>query len=173
MSAESLKRKADSLVVAGPEVPSKKSRQSFGQDTVNKARFTSKHKLQYTDRDAKFAKYYSDLASEAKDVRIKAATDLVKHCEDLGNDERDDVTKIHTRLVKGLCSSRKAARLGFFTALTEVLRLTVGDGKVTDISEFLALIHSTTVADSHAAGQVKPSFLSGLLMWCSRDLGKT
>lgn len=160
MADTTLKRKAENLGdVSNVDASFKKSRQSCGEENGFKRKSFGKYKPQYTERDAKLAKVYSDLASESKDVRIKAATDLVKHCEGLGEGLQEeealtDFTKIHTRLVKGLCSSRKAARLGFFTALTEVLRLTVGDGRSTAVQEFLDLVANTTVPDAHAQGQV-------------------
>jgi len=166
MPVVTLKRKANDLDEKNIDTSVKKAGQeSFTRDAAPayKPKFSKKYTPAYTERDAKLAKFYSDLASEARDVRIQAATGLVRHCEQLGEKEREHILKILTRLVKGLCSSRKAARLGFFTALTETLRLTVGDNeeKTISVSELLELIKRNTIADGHASGQEKRDYLIG------------
>jgi hypothetical protein len=71
---------------------------------------------------------YNELASNEEATRIKAAEELLKKILDAkknGNAEKGvEVNYALTRLVKGLSSGRESARIGFSTALTEVLHLT-------------------------------------------------
>ena len=87
-------------------------------DTTHPSR---KRRVEYTEADAKLASLYNDLSDDVKSVRLRAAADLIRTLSDA---EPEKLEKALTRLIKGLCSSRKAARSGFSVALTEVLRLT-------------------------------------------------
>jgi len=82
-----------------------------------------KRRLEYSEADKQLAQLYNDLSDEVKSTRIKAAAGLVRT---LKNAEPTRLDEAITRLVKGLCSSRKASRSGFFVALIEVLSLTKG-----------------------------------------------
>jgi DNA polymerase phi len=70
--------------------------------------------------DAEAVAIYEDLAHESEDIRLKAAKALLLR---LGPESVDSeaLRKAFRRLFRGLCSSRKAARLGFSVALTELL----------------------------------------------------
>jgi len=89
-----------------------------------------KKRRTYTEEDAKLAKIYDNLASEEDQVRVNAAIDLVHTSESLNDSEEDGskhaLDKIRVRLIKGLCSSRKGARIGFSLAFTEFLGVTLG-----------------------------------------------
>lgn len=87
-------------------------------DTTHPSR---KRRLEYTELDAKLATFFNDLSDDVKATRLKAAAELIRSLSDADPQQLD---KALTRLVRGLCSSRKAARSGFSVALTEVLRLT-------------------------------------------------
>lgn len=76
-----------------------------------------KRRKDYTDEDAKLAELYDQLSSELQEVQLDAATKLVDYY--VANQRPEH---IRVRLIRGLGSSRKAARLGFFIALVEVLR---------------------------------------------------
>ena len=62
------------------------------------------------------AEIYEDLANLDQNIRLKAAhallTDIVPQAS------HDQLQEILRRLIRGLCSGRKAARLGFSVALT-------------------------------------------------------
>lgn len=163
MSGSSLKRKAEILSEA--DTSQKRFRQSFAQD--GNSNHSKKYRPEYTEGAKRLAKVWEDLASEEKKARLEAATELVQQCEELINEPgagHEDIKKIHTRLVKGLCSGRKAARLGFFTALTEVLRSTVGHEKAVTVQSFLDVISNTTIADTHPSGQVRSKTVPAIVL---------
>jgi len=71
--------------------------------------------------DTKLVEIYEDLASEKDEIRLKAAQGLVSQFTPDNNPTDDQIKKALQRLFRGLCSPRKAARIGFSIALTEVL----------------------------------------------------
>lgn len=87
-----------------------------------------KRRKDYTEEDAKLAKLYDELSSELQRVQLDAAASLVEHYV-----QHDRSSSVLIRLIRGLCSSRKAARLGFFTALVEVLRSREEDSGIEDV----------------------------------------
>ena len=118
-----------------------------------------KRRVEYSSEDARLAKLYSDLADEVKSVRLRAAADLVRL---LKTTETHALDRALTRLIRGLCSGRKAARSGFFVALTEVLSVTVGPHvKAASDVDFgipalIDRIHSITQPDASGSNQVRP-----------------
>lgn len=89
-------------------------------DSIHPSR---KRRVGYSDEDAQLAKTYNDLADEVPAVRLKAAGNLLKGLSVKSPRQVGSIDEALTRLVRGLCSGRKAARLGFSVALSEVLRL--------------------------------------------------
>lgn len=71
--------------------------------------------------DVKIVEIYEDLASENDEVRLKAAQELVSRFTPESQPTEEQIQKSLQRLFRGLCSGRKAARIGFSIALTEVL----------------------------------------------------
>ncbi|KAF2455337.1 DNA polymerase phi-domain-containing protein [Lineolata rhizophorae] len=72
--------------------------------------------------------FFSGLAAEDPDKRLTAAKDLMSFLVP-GRDtvaDPDTVEYVLYRLVRGLCSPAKAARYGYFVALTEVLGTLLG-----------------------------------------------
>ncbi|KAL1582787.1 hypothetical protein WHR41_08349 [Cladosporium halotolerans] len=142
-----VKRAHENDVAANPEQPVHPSR---------------KRRLDYTEADAQLAKIYNDLADDVQAVRIKAAGEVVRNLSAKSDQQIERIEKAIARLIKGLCSGRKAARLGFSIALSEVLRLGlelkgsgITLGKITaKISEF------TTIAPT-AGGQERRDYLLG------------
>ena len=130
-----------------------------------------KRRRMYTDADAKLAKIYEDLANDDAKARVSAAIDLVHKCVALvrsGEEEdREAFSKIQIRLIRGLCSNRKGARIGFSLAFTEVLHATASD-LWSDESEtieahvetLLKLIKDQAKAD-YASAQEKRNYLIG------------
>lgn len=88
------------------------------QDTTHPSR---KRRVEFGVADAKLAALYNDLSDDVKATRLKAAADLIRTLADADAEALD---KSLTRLIRGLCSSRKAARSGFSVALIEILKLT-------------------------------------------------
>ncbi|KKK26584.1 hypothetical protein ARAM_007229, partial [Aspergillus rambellii] len=71
--------------------------------------------------DTKLVEIYEDLASENDEIRLKAAQALVSQFTPDKEPTDELVKRALQRLFRGLCSSRKAARIGFSIALTEIL----------------------------------------------------
>lgn len=125
-----------------------------------------KRRLEYGKEHAKLAKLYDELADNAHGVRLKAATELIRSLSQDDKDRAEHVSAATTRLMKGLCSSRKAARIGFSVALAEVLRLAFdyrpdsfqADDFVRDlINKAVAL----TQCEGNASGQEKRDHMLG------------
>ncbi|KAK7565725.1 hypothetical protein BKA81DRAFT_386032 [Phyllosticta paracitricarpa] len=83
------------------------------------------------------------------------------------SDADNVANKVLTRLIRGLCSSRKAARSGFFVALSESLRQLYGPSRK-EIPEFepnlhglVKLVAELTKAEGKASGQEKRDHLLG------------
>lgn len=112
----------------------------------------------YTAEDAKFAKIYDGLSSEVGERRIKASAELVKKLFDSNHVQKDRIDEALKRLIRGLCSGRKAARLGFSVTLTEVLgQILVNDtrGLQYRAADIFGLINAITQIDNNASGQVQ------------------
>ncbi|OJD12938.1 hypothetical protein AJ78_06544 [Emergomyces pasteurianus Ep9510] len=71
--------------------------------------------------DVKLVEIYEDLANENDEIRLKAAQRLVSRFTPDQNPTNEQIEKALQRLFRGLCSGRKAARIGFSIALTETL----------------------------------------------------
>jgi DNA polymerase phi len=71
--------------------------------------------------DLELVQVYEHLADDNEDIRLRAAHTLVAKIFKPGVTSDDQTTTILNRLFRGLCSSRKSARLGFSVALTELL----------------------------------------------------
>jgi len=126
------------------------------ESSVHPAR---KRRLEYTEADKQLAQLYNDLSDEVKSTRIKAAAGLVRALKGA------EPTRLHeaiTRLVRGLCSSRKASRSGFFVALIEVLSLSKGvDTSASDLSpqSLITRIESLTEPESTSNNRVRHPFI--------------
>ena len=84
--------------------------------------------------DTRLVEIYEDLANLDEKVRLKAAHTLITsfvagHEIEADEDNGKRLDSILTRLIRGLCSGRKAARIGFSVALTELLLLTSESGE--------------------------------------------
>lgn len=123
--------------------------------------------------DVQLVEIYEDLANEKEEIRLKGALALVSRFapssssettngkkgqngeeEDAApvkSDSSADLEKVLRRLFRGLCSGRKAARLGFSIALTELLSVT---SEVEDIDAHVGKIIALWEAQTAAAGGV-------------------
>ncbi|KAK0815773.1 DNA-directed DNA polymerase [Friedmanniomyces endolithicus] len=97
-----------------------------------------KRRLEHVEANTALAQAYNDLADEIPSVRLRGAGDICKYLttESLSPDQAHRTDAALDRLVKGLCSGRKAARLGFSVALSEVLRLAFSQSKSLDADDF-------------------------------------
>ena len=108
------------------------------------------------DINVRLVEIFEDLASENEKVRLEAARLLLAR-ENLSH---EDVRSTFRRLVRGLCSGRKAARLGFSVALTEFLvhysfvQSSGHDDLLLSNEEVLKLIREQTHLNGDSTGQV-------------------
>ncbi|KAK1810536.1 DNA-directed DNA polymerase [Friedmanniomyces endolithicus] len=95
-----------------------------------------KRRLEHVEANTALAQAYNDLADEIPSVRLRGAGDICKYLTTESPDKAHRTDAALDRLVKGLCSGRKAARLGFSVALSEVLRLAFSQSKSLDADDF-------------------------------------
>lgn len=98
---------------------------------------------------------YEDLASVDEDIRLKAAQNLLTNFVAHGKSTGEQLNEIVRRLLRGLCSGRKAARLGFSVVLTELLAQLLGPNRrdVAGFQNALELIE-TLKKQSQVSGNV-------------------
>ncbi|KAE9972881.1 hypothetical protein BLS_003830 [Venturia inaequalis] len=124
-----------------------------------------KRRRQYSEQDQKLAKIYNELADERNDVRIKAAKDFVTEFAAEKNPDGESLEKAFTRLIRGLCSGRKAARFGFFIALSELLRQSYAGGVPLNglghVGKLLEQINLLTKPEGDVPGQERKDHLFG------------
>lgn len=109
--------------------------------------------------DVKQVEIYEDLANEKDEVRLKAAHELVSRFTPESKPTEDQVRKALQRLFRGLCSGRKAARIGFSIALTEVLAQVFASKQSAELSEVnvseaVKIFSSVTDPSGSEPGQV-------------------
>ena len=102
--------------------------------------------------DTDLAKIWEQLADDSEDVRLDAAFELLQN--HLSGENAESVGVIARRLVRGLCSSRKCARLGFYVALVGALSMKTGPFGMHDfpISMLLQTIEAQTRPESGTSG---------------------
>lgn len=125
-----------------------------------------KRRVEYSEADAQLATTYNDLADEVPAVRLKAAGTLLKNLSSKSPSQAQRVHEALERLIRGLCSGRKVARLGFSIALCELLRLAFDlaydrDASELRLSAVTAVVVRITQAEGKASGQEKREHLLG------------
>ncbi|KAL4895395.1 DNA polymerase phi-domain-containing protein [Aspergillus ambiguus] len=106
--------------------------------------------------DTKLVEIYEDLSSEKDEIRLKAAQALVSQFTPDKNPDEEQIRKVLQRLFRGLCSSRKAARIGFSIALTEILAqvfATPREPSDLSISAVITMWESQSNASGSESGQ--------------------
>ncbi|EXJ85494.1 hypothetical protein A1O1_05858 [Capronia coronata CBS 617.96] len=108
--------------------------------------------------DLELVTVYEHLADDVESVRLKAAHTLVSKIFKPGVTNNEQTRTILTRLFRGLCSGRKAARLGFSVALTELLSqlsstLEADSEDALTASGILDILETQTVPESGTSGQ--------------------
>lgn len=99
--------------------------------------------------DVKLVEIYEDLANPKDDIRLAASRELVLRFLPEKKPSGPDVEKCLKRLFRGLCSGRKAARIGFSVALTEVLTQVF---RLEERAVTLASVVEIWLAQSNVAG---------------------
>ena len=113
------------------------------------------------EEQSKLSKLYEDLAAESSDVRLEAAQQfIIKFSPDNGPAAKEVETTLG-RLIKGLCSQRKAARVGFSLTLTELLRQIFFSAKCKiegleiDVASIIKMVREKTKVEGNIPGRVK------------------
>ncbi|EED22061.1 DNA polymerase V, putative [Talaromyces stipitatus ATCC 10500] len=116
--------------------------------------------------DVKQVEIYEDLASMKDEVRLKAAQELVSRFTPESKPTEDQVRKALQRLFRGLCSGRKAARIGFSVALTEVLSQVFASKQSVSgigVSEAIRIFSTATDPSGSEPGQERKDYYLGRL----------
>ena len=110
--------------------------------------------------DVQLVELFEDLANVDEVIRIKAAGNLVRRIASDTDASAEQLNEYIRRLIRGLCSGRKAARLGFSIALTESLTK-IFESKANDvpgltsIAELIETLRSQTRCNGNVSGQVR------------------
>ncbi|KAK4692559.1 DNA polymerase phi, partial [Lecanoromycetidae sp. Uapishka_2] len=108
--------------------------------------------------DTQLIEIYEDLANVDEKVRFKAAHTLLSKIISADAASGEQQNEVLRRLIRGLCSGRKAARLGFSIALTESLAELYGpDAKslpgLQTIRELIETLKTQTHVQGNVSGQ--------------------
>ena len=121
---------------------------------------SNKRRREQPTVDAELVEIFEDLASENEEIRLKAAKTLLLKALPGADTSSEQLIKILRRLIRGLCSGRKAARLGFSVALTELLVQILGPhGKEfpdlnLGVAELIKILEEQTNVGGSVSGQV-------------------
>ncbi|KAI4093377.1 MAG: hypothetical protein LQ344_002965 [Seirophora lacunosa] len=101
---------------------------------------------------------YDDLANEKESIRIKAAHALLTKLSSDNHAPPEQLVEALQRLIRGLCSNRKAARIGFSVALTELLSQRWGQHQedradIPNLTELIDTLIERTEASGNISGQ--------------------
>jgi hypothetical protein len=136
----------------------KRGRESGQGDNEDNA--PVKRRRQINEEQLKLSKFYEDLAAESDDVRFEAAKQLIAKFSPESKPAAKDVESVLSRLIKGLCSQRKAARVGFSLTLTELLRQIFGQKETLiedlslDVASLIKLVEEKTKVEGNVPGRV-------------------
>ena len=117
-------------------------------------------KRQVTSDKLQLYKLYEELASESDEIRLEAAKQLIVKFSPENQPTPNDVNEVLNRLIRGLCTQRKAARFGFCVTLTELLQQLLGSSKTPiegldlDIDSFLKRVERQTKVEGNVSGVV-------------------
>jgi DNA polymerase phi len=123
-----------------------------------------KRRRQANEDTLRLSKLYEHLAAEDEEVRLRAAKQIIVKFSPENGPSAEATEKALQRLIRGLCSQRKAARLGFCITLTELLRQLFDQGKVTieglslDVDSVIKLVEENTKVEGNVAGQVSQPY---------------
>jgi DNA polymerase phi len=125
-----------------------------------------KRRRQISELDQQLAKLYENLADDVSDIRLKAAKELLIELSPEQKLAPEVFHKVFNRLIRGLCSGRKAARYGFFIAFTELLRQIYQDDSTYEaeglpsLNDLVALVIKLTQTEGKTVGQVCHFFVA-------------
>jgi DNA polymerase phi len=117
----------------------------------------SKRRRDVSTADTRLIEIYEDLANENEEIRLKAAHTLLSEFARPTSSTQQKIKTILQRLFRGLCSSRKAARLGFSVALTEFLAQIFQspvEERGLSQNDILGILDKDTISGGNTSGQV-------------------
>lgn len=98
---------------------------------------------------------YDDLANPDEEIRLKAAQNLLLKIDSYTSEQLHEILR---RLIRGLCSGRKAARIGFSIALTELQVQLFGpkgaNTTLASVSDVIETLDKQTSVGGNVSGQV-------------------
>lgn len=134
----------------------KREREPVQAENIEEA--PAKRRRQLNEEHLKLSQLYEDLAAESDEVRFEAAKQLIVKFSPESGPAAKDVETALTRLIKGLCSQRKAARVGFSLTLTELLRqLFTGvkiEGLDHNVASIIKMVDEKTEVEGNVPGRV-------------------
>lgn len=139
---------------------------------------SKKRRRELANVNTQLVEIYEDLASEKDEIRLKAAQALVSQFTPDKNASDELIKKALQRLFRGLCSSRKAARIGFSIALTEILTQVFSakrEDSDVSVAGVMGIWESQSSSSGSESGQVRFSsfffFQREYMMkeWCAHD----
>lgn len=108
--------------------------------------------------DTQLVEIYEDLANDNEEIRLKATHVLLSRSSPESGFTAEQLKEILRRLIRGLCSGRKGARLGFSIALTELLSQLFGANVARTLpmsnADFIQLLKKETKVTGNVSGQV-------------------
>lgn len=137
----------------------KRDRESGQSEVVDEA--PTKRRRQVNEEHLKLSKLYEDLAAESDDVQFEAAKQIIIKFSPDSRPNPRELESALGRLMKGLCSQRKAARVGFSLTLTELLReiFVSRKGKIEgfdlDVADIIQLVEEKTKVEGNVPGRVR------------------
>ncbi|KAL8699441.1 MAG: hypothetical protein Q9201_006006 [Fulgogasparrea decipioides] len=119
---------------------------------------SNKRRREPSSIDTQLVEIYEDLANDSEDIRLKAAHALLSKFSVDNGQSSEQLSEVVRRLIRGLCSGRKAARIGFSVALTEFLAQRWGQGQPEDvqstqIQELIDVLVKQTETSGNVSGQ--------------------
>ncbi|KAL8873595.1 MAG: hypothetical protein Q9174_000961 [Haloplaca sp. 1 TL-2023] len=131
---------------------------------------TKKRPRESSSIDTRLVEIYDDLAHEDEEIRLKAAHAFLIRFSVNGSQSSQQISEAVRRLIRGLCSGRKAARLGFSIALTELLSQRWGEGHFTpsdqvntEVTTLIEILKKQTEITGNVSGQEERDHLFGRL----------
>lgn len=126
---------------------------------------STKRRREISAVDTQLVEIYEDLANVEEDIRLKAAESLLLRIAPEAGLASEQFHEILRRLIRGLCSGRKAARLGFSIALTEFLTQLLGPNASCLLSPFalpevIEVLKKETHIGGNVSGQVLQPYIS-------------
>ncbi|KJX96501.1 DNA polymerase V like protein [Zymoseptoria brevis] len=121
-------------------------------------------KRKVSEADAELSEIFNGLRDELPTVRTEATLNLMRKLAVKTPDQTQKINNAITRLIKGVCSSSKGARLGFSLALSEVLRLArKGEAKLSvgQMVEKVEALTRPSERDGKVSGEEKRNYAIG------------